>query len=271
MKRVPVSSPNATRFVFRGAFTLLELILVVGLLLLIGAMALPPFFEQRKREELPTSANQLRSLVGLIRANAAFEGKRYRLRFPTTKEKSKTKESDDRQPIVEREGDPIHNPEVFVRVTSPWAVGDTFLGEVRCAGIFLGKPSIDVMKARRDQTGEDIEKTLKLQNEMPEYDPDRPPVEFEPDGTTDWITFLLTKAPDHVRLQELETSIEYPRVQVIMEGLTGLGWLQRPFHDEELDLFLEKGWPAVLRKDFLDPRQLTENDVLELRNVGGHP
>jgi len=271
MKRARVSTSNATRCVLRRAFTILELILVVGLLLLIGAMALPPFFEQRKREELPTSASQLRSLVSLIRANAAFDGKRYRLRFPTAEEKSKNNELDDRQPIVEREEDPIHDPEVFVRVTSPWAIGDTFLGEVRCAGIFLGKPTIEAMKTRREQAAQNIEKTLKLQNVMPGYDPDRPPIDFEPDGTTDWVTFLLTKAPSHVRLEELETSTEYENVQVIMEGLTGLGWLQRPFHDEELDLFLEKGWPAVLRKDFLDPRQLTENDVLELRNVGAHP
>jgi hypothetical protein len=54
------------------------------------------------------------------------------------------------------------------------------------------------------------------------------------------------------------------RIEVILEGPTGLAWLQRPFYDEELDLFEEKGWPAVLRKDFLDKAVLTEDDILEL-------
>ena len=36
--------------------------------------------------------------------------------------------------------------------------------------------------------------------------------------------------------------------------------------EEELDLFEEKNWPIVLRQDFLDPRVLTEDDVLELHD-----
>ncbi|MCH7632740.1 MAG: hypothetical protein IIB59_05965, partial [Planctomycetes bacterium] len=57
----------------------------------------------------------------------------------------------------------------------------------------------------------------------------------------------------------------------ILEGLTGLCWLQRPFYDEELDLFADKGWPAVLRQDFLRPDMLTEDDVLELREIRVKP
>ena len=60
-------------------------------------------------------------------------------------------------------------------------------------------------------------------------------------------------------------------LDLIVEGATGLSWIQRPFYDEELDLFEEKGWPAVLRQDFLDPRVLTENDVLELREITVRP
>jgi hypothetical protein len=71
-------------------------------------------------------------------------------------------------------------------------------------------------------------------------------------------------SPSDITLEELE---DYARIHVIVEGATGLAWLQRPFYEEELDLFEEKGWPAVLRQDFLDPRVLTEDDVLELRET----
>lgn len=266
MRWIEVSIASRNRHARRRAFTLLELILVVGLILLIGAMALPTFFEQRKAQEMPTSADQLRSLVSLIRANASFEGKRYRLRFPSPKEKTRN-DSDSRQPIIEREDDPIHDPELFVRVNAPWAIGETLLGDVRCAEIRLGRPTIEILKDKRERAAQDVERALKLKNEIPEYDVDRPPVDFEPDGSTDWLTFLLTTAPKEVRIEELQISTEHPRVEVIVEGSTGLAWLQRPFYDEELDLFADKGWPAVLRKDFTDPRVLTERDVLELRDI----
>ncbi len=50
-----------------------------------------------------------------------------------------------------------------------------------------------------------------------------------------------------------------------MDGLTGLIWLQRRFHEEEIDMLEENGWPPVLRQDFLRPQLLTEEDVLEIR------
>jgi hypothetical protein len=34
-----------------------------------------------------------------------------------------------------------------------------------------------------------------------------------------------------------------------------------------LELLSEKNWPVILRQDFLDPRVLTEEDVLELHEV----
>jgi hypothetical protein len=54
---------------------------------------------------------------------------------------------------------------------------------------------------------------------------------------------------------------------VILEGETGIAWLQRPFYDDELDLFADRNWPAVLRQDFLRKEPLTERDVLELRDI----
>jgi len=245
-------------------------VLVVALLVAISALAVPNFIIELERERLPGSARQLRSLITLTRANAAFDGKRYRIRFPT-------EEEDDlllgrRQPMIEREDYPIDEPDVFYQVTAPWAIGTTLLDGIRCVEVRPGRPTIAELQELR-RTREDIERELEREEQREEFfDPLRPPLYIEPDGTSDWAVFVLTDAPADValdELDELDEAGEYNRIEVITDGLTGLTWLQRAFYDEELDLFEEKGWPAVLRQDFLDPRPLTEDDVLELHEIQG--
>lgn len=245
------------------AFTLLEITLVVALLVAISAIAIPNFVRQIEREELPGSVRQLRSLLSLVRANASFEGKRYRVRFP--KEDEKDALGGDQQPLIEREDDPIHDPEVFHEVTAPWAFGKTLLGKVWCVEVRLGRPTIEDLRARRDEVTEISDELLRSPED---FEPEYPPLYIEPDGSSEWATFTLTNAPRGTKIDELE---DHPRIDLIVEGTTGLAWMQRPFYDEELDLFEEKGWPAVLRQDFLDSRELTENDVLELREITIRP
>jgi len=242
------------------AFTLIEVTLVVALLVVISAMVIPRFVGQLEREELPGSARQLRSLLSLTRANAAYDGRRYRIRFPSEDEKDAT--GDVRQPIIEREADPVREPEVYSLVTAPWAFGNTFLGRVWCPEVRLGRPTIEKLQRLRQRGVDEI--AQELIREQENLEPERPPVYIEPDGASDWATFVLTQAPWNTPRDQLR---DFPQLELIVEGNTGLAWIQRPFYDEELDLFEEKGWPAVLRQDFLDPRVLTENDVLELRDV----
>ena len=254
MKRITATAARA--------YTLIEVVLVIGLLIVISAMAVPNFYRQLAREQLPTSANQLRSLIILTRANAAFDGKRYRIRFP------REDELDDlggrNQPLIEREDDPMEFPEEFFPVTATWAVGQTLLGDVRCAEIRLGKPLVEDLRRRRESATSELDEALESRARKEEFDRELPPFHIEPDGTSDWATFVLTEASADVPLDEL---YDHPGIDVIVDGLSGLCWLQRPFYDEELDLFEEKNWPAVLRKDFLSPRELTERDVLELREL----
>ncbi len=240
------------------AFTLLEVTLVAGILVLLAAMAIPTLLEEFKREALPGSARQLRSLLTLVGANASFDGKRYRIRFPEEDEEDAL--GGDRQPMIEREDDPFEEPEVFNLVTLPWAVGNTLLGKIRCAEVRLGRPTIERLRERRSE----IEDALAEEENLEDFDPVRLPLVFEPDGTSDWATFVLVAdAPRNINVEELEN---YERIEVIYEGETGLAWLQRPFYEEELDLFEEKNWPVVLRRDFLRSAALTEDDVLELRD-----
>lgn len=264
--RVQSAPVHRVRAGLRGGYTLIELLLVIGLMAIISALVIPNFARQIRGEELRSSADQLRSFLALTQANAAFDGKRYRIRFATENEQDPL--GGRQQPLIEREDDPIHEPEVFNLVTQPWAVGKTLIGEVRCAEVRLGRPKIADLIDRRDQAAEDVARALKGRDEEQEFDPELLPLYIEPDGTSRWATFVLTEAPAEVQADDLE---DYKTIEVILEGLTGLCWLQRPFYDEELDLFADKGWPAVLRQDFLRPDMLTEDDVLELREIRVKP
>ena len=246
--------------------TLIEVILVIGILVIIAGMVIPNFVRELEREKLPGSARQLRSLVTLVRANAAFDAKRYRIRFPMEDELDPL--GGDCQPLVEREDDPIHEPEVFNLVTAPWAVGNTLLGDVWCAEVRLGRPTVALLREleSRHEVEDEVEEAYQ------DFEPERLPLIVEPDGTSEWATFVLTDAPRDIELEDIFfydelVEQEYGAVQVILEGATGMAWLQRPLYEEEIDLFEERGWPVVLRKDFFDPRVLTEEDVLELHDV----
>jgi hypothetical protein len=172
------------------------------------------------------------------------------------------------QPIIEREDDPLHEPEVFYPVFDPWAQGETLVGDVRCAQVRMGRPNIEDLQDRRDRAAEDIERALSGRKQKERFEADYPPLYIEPDGTSEWAVFVLTSAAPEITLEELVSDISaYPQVEIILEGPTGMCWLQRPFYDEELDLFEDKNWPAVLRQDFLRKQPLTENDVLELREI----
>ena len=242
----------------RRAYTLVEVMLVVGILVAISAYVLPNFMDQIRADALPRSARNLRSLITLVRAQAALDGKRYQIRFPNEDELDAL--GGDQQPRIEREDDPFEEPEVFNLVTAPWAIQTSLLGDVWCAEIRLGRPTIAEIIERRKRSADRIEE--ELGEAFEEYEPQRLPLMVLLDGTSEWSTFVLTEAPRSIDLDELET---YPRLHLIVDGTTGLGWLQRPFYDSELDLFEEKNWPAVLRQDLLSPRELTEDDVLELR------
>ena len=234
----------------------MEIVLVVGILVAITAMAIPTFVNEIQRNELEGSARQMRSLLTMVGANAALDGVRYRVRFPQEDEEDPL--GGDTQPLIEREDFPIEEPEEFYLVTAPWAIGNTLLGNVWCAEVRLGRPTVDSLRLTRSEVEDTIEEAFE------DFEPERPPLLFDPDSTCEWATFVLTDAPRDINLDDLE---DYPCIEVILEGSTGLSWLQRPLYEEELDLFEEKNWPVVLRQDLLSLRELTEDDMLELREA----
>jgi hypothetical protein len=184
-----------------------------------------------------------------------MDGKRYRIRFPMEDEIDS--EGERRQPLIEREDDPFREPGVFNRVTEPWAEGETLLGGIRCAEVRPGRPTLEALED--ELVAEEMEEYIEAASEG--YEEGFPPLYVETDGTMEWATFVITDAPENVEDEDLES---YARVEVIMDGITGLIWLQRPFYDDEIEMFKEHGWPPVLRRDFLRERPLTEEEVLEI-------
>lgn len=235
-------------------FTLLEVMLVVGILAMVAMLAMPNVIGEIEGRRLRLSVEQMRSTLELVRANAQYDGLRYRIRFPMDKELDPI--GGDRQPIIEREQEPLEQPDEWTRVTAPWAVGETLLKGVWCIQVRPGRPTIEKLR------NPELSVADKLEAEFEGFEEDYPPLYVEPDGNSNWATFVITAAERDLKAEDLTDEVE--RVEVILEGPTGMIWLQRPLYEEELDLFEENGWPPVLRKDFFDRRVLTEDDVLEL-------
>ncbi len=97
------------------AFSLLEIVLVIGLLSILSALAVPNLLRQLTDEKLPGSARELRSLLSMTRAKTMLDGKRHRIRFPRSDEIDAR--GGTRQPIIERENEPFEDPGVF---ETPW-------------------------------------------------------------------------------------------------------------------------------------------------------
>lgn len=237
----------------RAAFTLIEILLMIGILAALAAMALPNLIGQIERERMPQSAEQMRAMLQMTRANAMFDGRRYRIRFPQPDEVDNPREL--RQPLIEREDDPLDQPNEYFPVSHPWAHGLTLHDPIWCAEVRIGKPFFSEDEVEYDAP-------YVAPNALQKEDPFRPAVYFEPNGVSTWATFVLTDAPEGADPEALE---DFKRIEVIFDGDTGLAWLQRPFYPEEIQMFVEHDWPPVMRSDFLRPDPLTEDQVLEIR------
>ncbi len=243
------------RNLLHHGYTLIEIVLVVTLMLIVVTLAMPNLIRDIEGRRLPESARQIRAMLTLVRANAMYDGKRYRIRFPLEDEQDS--EGDSLQLLIEREDEPFKEPGVFNLVEESWAQGETLLRDVRCVQVRLGRPTIENLEDRfvADEVDE------RFQMLMDEFDEDLPPIVIETDGTSEWAVLLVTDAPPEIDNEEMA---EYDRIEVILDGLTGLIWLQRPFYEDEIVMFKENDWPPVLRKDFLRKAPLTEEDVLEI-------
>lgn len=225
----------------RRAFTLLEVLIVLSLLVLMASMAWPIVQSQILAAELPESSSRIRETLYMTRSAAMLEHRRHRIRFAPGEQ----------QPVIEVELDPILFPGEWVLCTYPWTRDPFLVGDVYVHGIFPGRPDyLKPVSATQDSDGrerkQDAQREISLDvgvtagqqigsigiaeaNDTAEKDPQRPPIVFETDGSSDWATIVLARVhPDEV-LDE-----QTLQLWVLLDGRTGLARVQEQITQTQL-------------------------------------
>lgn len=237
--RAPASRPAfnrgrvATHVVTRAGFTLLELLLVVGLMAALAIMAWPMLENRITSSELPESASKLQSLLFMTRSQAITDHKRYRVRFDEGLQ----------QPLVEVEPDAINAAGEWFETTEPWALENTLLGDVRVHAVKLGRPVYLTPQQTRDDAEAESDEGLtgvltRAQEEVAQLVQGKkglgegetwPAIIFDVDGGTDWATVIIAKIdPD----EELDP--EDDQRWVVLDGRTGLAQITEQVTEEQL-------------------------------------
>lgn len=225
-----------------GGFTLLEVALVIGLMVLLAAFAWPALQRRFEHSQLPESGDQMRSLLELTRAQAMMDHRRYRIRFAPN----------ERQPIVEWEKDPFQAPGKFELVKADWTADDRLMGEAQVHEVRPGRPEytlpLDDERSEQQQTettevvvgGEDgatpvaeddsatAPPPAEKMDDAP-IDEKRPPLIFEPDGSSDWATLIIANVTPE---KPIEDGAE--QIWIEIDGRSGLASIRPPLSEQEM-------------------------------------
>ena len=217
----------------RSAFTLLEILLVVGLLVALTIMAWPALSNRIEAAELPESATKLQSLLFMARSQAVMDHKRYRVRFDQGLE----------QPLVEVEPDSINAAGEWIASAEPWTLDNILLGDVRVHAVKLGRPVYLTPQVTRDdaeaesdeglsglltRAQEEVATLVQGRKGMGEGE-DWPAIIFEVDGRTDWATVIIAKIEP-----EDDLTPEHEQRWVVLDGRTGLAQITEQVTEVQL-------------------------------------
>ncbi len=224
-----------------GAFTLVEVLLVISLIGLLMYFVVPVFTGELERRRLTDSVDRMRNMVALTRAHAMNDGKRYRIRWEDQDMYDEAEENNTTlQPIIEVEDKPIEEPANFTPVKDLWSQAEVLHEGIQCVEVRLGKPKTpeqelrereqeeryDELASRVDDMFEEDDKLEDMFEDMDvdeagteeEKDPVRPAIVFEPDGTVEWATIFLTNG-EETDEGELQTW------EILIDARTGkIGW-----------------------------------------------
>jgi prepilin-type N-terminal cleavage/methylation domain-containing protein len=153
-------------------FTLLEAAMVVVLLGVLFAFAWPDFNSARQTEHLRQSAERLRSLVALCRAEAMNQTACYRIRI-----------RGDGSVRVLRQADPLKAPHLYIRPRVDWAQTSFLLDDVWIEAIQMlpaGPPPIRIINERLEFPETQIEPVPIGEARAP-LD-----IDFDPEGTLNY-------------------------------------------------------------------------------------
>lgn len=224
----------------RRAFTLIELVVVLTLIVALSLLAMPAIENIMIGSNLPESAGRVRSLFAMARSGAVSEARRVRVRFLPNEQ----------QPIVEIERDPVFQPGLYEQITAAWTQEPILLGSVQVYSVALGRPEFlkpvsDDVDPRSDssdaatdgatqadvadvqETGETL--SLRTAVEEEEVDINRPSIIFEPDGSTDWAMITVSQVMPGEELPD-----DADQRWIIVDGRTGMMTIRTALSAEEL-------------------------------------
>lgn len=238
------------------AVTLIEVILVIMVIGMIVGFTFPKLDVVLRGGSLKESADRLRSLVLMSHAEAMQTGLKYRVFFPGTpdpNDKFAEKEIDipfeTLQPIVERQFAPIANREAFGDFDAKWKNGEILRPGTRCVAVLPGTPRFDI---RDDSEVAGISFT--------DYEAEFVRPTINPDGTTDWATFVLTDLPPDIDLEARHMS---RILNLVLDGRTGKVWIQRAFQVDEIEYMQELHVRPLMYQDFTRAEPLDEDDIYD--------
>jgi type II secretory pathway pseudopilin PulG len=246
------------------AFTLLEILLVVSLLSLMALFAWPRLETRVLSSELPESADRFRSVLAMARAAAVMDHCRYRIRFAPGEQ----------QPYIEYEPDPIRAAGEYFPATAGWAQESPLMGDIEVHEVRPGRPEFLTPVATEPEAEPAPEATevegrtegelMELQQEQEEFtlstaalgeaeiDEHRPPIVFEPDGSSDWATIILARIPPTEDLAE-----DDPQKWVLIDGRTGIAVVREVVTEEQVAF----GDFTIAREKLLPPQEREEDEL----------
>lgn len=242
---------------YRRAFTLIELLLAILLMVLLAAYTFPNLGVDIQRRSLVESADRLRSLIMMAHARAMQDGLVYRVQFPGTADPNDPQYDPEidvpqstMQPIVDRQKDPLDAPNEFEGFQGDWKDQAILQEGTRCVAVLPGQPNFEV-NTQSEISGPSISRDKSM----------FVPLTFSPDGTTEWVTFVLTDLPVDIDVREYHVG---RILNVIVDGRTGQTWIQRALRVREVELMKEKRASPILHIDFTNPELITEANILEI-------
>jgi prepilin-type N-terminal cleavage/methylation domain-containing protein len=178
-----------TRHTRRG-FTLLELLMVITLLGLLAVFAFPDLHTASRSEHLRESAQRIRALVAMCRAEAMNEMTRYRIMVRP-----------DGTLRVRCQADALKAPHLYITPRVDWARTVILLEDVFVEGLQLlpeGPPPIRIVNEKLQFPQTELVFTPVEELERPML------VDFDPDGTCNSLRLVLRDVRGHGLLLTLD-------------------------------------------------------------------
>lgn len=244
-------------------FTLLEVLITIAILGLIVAFTFSNYGKVTASRSLQESSDRLRTLIMRAHAEAMRSGLKLRISFPGTPDPNDPLTKDEQidvpaetfQPSVQiqadHDKDGLPDADSFDDCHDDWTAGPILQPGTRCVAVLPGQPNFDI------NTASPIAGPSMAQGVRATF----VPLTLNPEGTCDWVTFVLTDLPPDVQLEAYHA----PRIlNVIVDGRTGQTWIQRALRVDEVEVMHQHGASPILHVDFTSPDEITERNILQI-------